>query len=65
MSKSDTTPRFTEADLRKAHKAGYKKRVRQVASYNGGYRASFWDFEKLRAELGLMPESTKRKVGIR
>lgn len=53
MSQSDKTPRFTEADLRKAHRAGYMKRGRQSPNYKGPYQASFWDHEPLRAELGL------------
>lgn len=58
MSKSDTTPRFTEADLRKAHRAGYQLRARQSAKYQGGYKASFWDACALRNELGLTPEGS-------
>lgn len=59
MSQSDKTPRFTEADLRKAHRAGYMKRGQISAGYKGGYKASFWDHEPLRAELGLGAKGKK------
>ncbi len=56
MSFSDLTPRFTEADLRKAHRAGWLKRSNQAKSFAGPYQASFWDFEPLRKQLGLGPK---------
>lgn len=59
MSKSDTTPRFTEADLRRAHKEGWKAGKRSSPNYRGGYHASFWDMCELRNELGLTPKGSQ------
>ena len=54
--RTDDEPRFTEADLRAAHKDGYYTAKGQVSSYKGGYRASFWDLSPLRKQLGLGPK---------
>lgn len=59
MSKSDTTPRFTEADLRAAHEDGWKQGRACSVHYKGGYSASFWDRSELRNELGLTPPGSE------
>jgi hypothetical protein len=59
VKRTDDTPRFTEADLRAAHKEGWYHRDRCSPSYKGGYKASFWDFAGLRATLGLGPRAKK------
>lgn len=59
MSKSDTTPRFTEADMRRAHRDGWKMGKASSPNYRGGYNASFWDRSELRNELGLTPPGSE------
>jgi len=54
--RTDDEPRFTEADLRSAHKAGWYRGRRCSPSFKGPYSASFWDFEPLRRKLGLGPK---------
>ena len=48
--------RFTEADLRAAHKDGYYYAKKQSSKYKGPYMASFWDHSALRKKLGLGPK---------
>lgn len=48
--------RFTEADLRAAHKDGYYYAKKQSPNYKGPYMAYFWDHSALRKKLGLGPK---------
>lgn len=54
---TDMTPRFTEADLRAAHKAGWKAGRKCAPTFRGGYHRSFWDLSNIRADLGLGPNA--------
>ncbi len=53
--RTDDTPRFTEKELRAAHRDGWNLRRTQSPNFKGPYHASFWDFSKLRTSLGLGP----------
>jgi hypothetical protein len=53
--RTSSEPRFTEADLRLAHKDGYLKGRKTSPSYTGGYHSSMWDLSAARAKLGLGP----------
>lgn len=55
-ARTSSEPKFTEADLRAAHREGYAYAKKQAPSYKGGYHASFWDHSPLRKKLGLGPK---------
>ena len=59
---TDDTPRFTEADLRKAHADGWRMGLRIKPTYTGGYHRSYWDFSPLRTALGLGPRGRAKKA---
>lgn len=56
--RTDNVARFTEAHLRMAHRAGWTH-GRRFSNYTGPYKASLWDFSKVREQLGLGPRAKK------